>query len=225
MSDDPMQSAMDATLTPRSLFGQVSIDTWYCILQKGTGKVPYDEGVHGRDERRTAIDITITPLAGTMRDPRPTKREMIAESNEWVRVVLPSLKGLGTNLAGLQNRWVRFQLVPSGRKYTDKQSGEPREATTVKFLTLYPTEQAAMDAYQAERGGMPQTAQAAPTQQAAPAVNQERDAAYKFLEVLVGMHGKDLAKLATEIANLPTVAKYFTVNSPETQALLRAKAA
>lgn len=221
--DDPFESAMNATLAPRAFYGQVTVDTWYCVLQKGVGKVLFDDTQHALDQRRTAIDITITALPELQRD-RPVRREMIAESNEWVRIVLPSIKALGiTSLSQLRDKWAKALSVPSGRKYTDKNTGEEREATTLKFLAVYNTEdecRAAMEAERAGDTGNGTTPAPAPAATPAAAPSKDRDTALSFVKVLVNQYHRDPQALAAQIAGIPMIAKHFTIDSPEVQALI-----
>ena len=61
---------------------------------------------------------------------------MIAESNEWAKIVKPSLRDLGTDLRALNGKFVQAQLVPTGRGWVNQQ-GEKKENTTFKFLAVY----------------------------------------------------------------------------------------
>lgn len=216
-SDDPMDSAFNASLAPRNYFGQVDIDTYYCVLEKGVGKVMFDANVHSLDQRRTSIEITVTPIPDMPR-PDPLSRQMIAESREWVNIVLASLKELGvSSLRDLKGKWAKVTFVPTGRKWTT-QDGEEREATTFKFLAVYDTEAAAAAAYAAEGNG---TASEAEDEHPEDTSSGDKATAYEFLRVLVNQHKADPAMLATTIASIPAVSKWFTIDSPETQELLK----
>lgn len=149
--DDPMDVASNATLAPRSYYGQIQIEAWFCILQKGVGKIPYDGGMHNAEDRRTAIDIALLPLAEQNVN-FEIKRSTIAESREWAGVIWPSLKSCGiTSVREAHEKWACMQQVPSGRKYRNS-SGEEKEATTFKFITVYPDEAACRAAYLADTG-------------------------------------------------------------------------
>lgn len=216
--DDPMDSAFNATLAPRSWFGQVDIDTYYCVLEKGVGKVVFDPQVHSADQRRTSIEITVTPIPDMSR-PDPLSRQMIAESREWVNIVLPSLKALGlSSLRDLKGKWAKVTFVPTGRKWTT-QDGEEREATTFKFLAVYDTEAATAAAYAAESNGT--AAETKDEQPEAADSNGDKATAYEFLRVLVNQHRENPDLLAATIAGIPVVSKWFTIDSPETQELLK----
>ena len=85
---DPWDVASTATVAPRSYYGQLRLDTWFCVLQKGVGKVPFDDGQHSPDDRRTSVDIHLIPIA-EQNVAFELKREPIAESREWAGIVLP----------------------------------------------------------------------------------------------------------------------------------------
>lgn len=227
---DPMDAAMDAEAPSsiRTVFGEVQIDTWFCVLVKGEGKIPFDRGVHSTDARRTAIDLTIIPTKGDYN----IVRNIIAESNDWAKIIKPSLQTLNIDLRAINGKFVRVEMVPAG-KYTDKQSGETKERTMPKFVTVYPdmdTCLAAADEFFNKPGGGQAAAAPAPAP-AAPAGDganpAERETAAKFLPALWKMAGGDLSKLQELMVSgkFPLVAKYFDLGSPEIVALVSKQAA
>lgn len=229
-NDDPMDSAMSAQPMERTrvFFGYCEIQVWYCALVKGQGKVPYDPAQH--KARCTAIDILISPLPNSPAQFN-VERHMIAESNEWVKIVLPSLKALNSDLRHVNRKWVQIDQVNTGQTYVNK-AGEQKERTTVKFLAIYDVEevcQAAADAFwaarrQAEESEIQDTGE--PTQPSPPAPSAppnngaERETARKFLPALWAASGKDPEKFAAKISSMPLVAKYFSVDSPEVLAII-----
>jgi hypothetical protein len=187
--------------------------------------VAFNPQQHKVEDRRTSISITIDVMPGSNQR-FPTHRDMLAESAEWAKTVWPSLRALGlTSIRDLDGAWVKAELVPVGRQYTDK-NGAVKEATTLKFLTIFMDQAACVAAYgggasvvdDQEIPWAAQPAQAAAP--AAPASNPEKTTALEFVKVLVKSTGGDRDKLATQIAAMPLVSKYFTVASPEVQALL-----
>lgn len=145
---DPLEAADNATLAPREYFGQVLIDTWFCALVKGVGKVPFDPQQHAK--KFTAIKIDVIPLV-EMNVNNPISREMIAESKEWVNFTLASLRALNVKTAEIKNKYARITFIPTGETY-ENQSGEKKEKTALKFVMVYPDEAACRDAYEAENG-------------------------------------------------------------------------
>lgn len=217
-------------------FGKVTFDIWFCVLQSGVGKVVFDPQQHGQEQRRTAIDVSLEPLAEG-RSQFTITRNLIAESREWAGVTLPSIKDLGLSARELNGKWAKCTMVPSGRKFTGK-DGVQKDSTTFKFLEAYDTAEACYVASLAffedlengrvEAGGNGQTSpQAAPPQQApkAPDNNAEKTTARMFLEPLWNASGGDLNKFAGLIADNPLISKYFSINSPEVIAIVQREAA
>lgn len=219
---DPWQTAMDPPKPSSEWYGQMRVNVWFCAPVKGVGKVPWDPNSldpnTGNPARRyTAIDLALAPLSNqAMED---ITRGMLAEFAEWPDIVLPSLKDLGVfNLQNLNGAWVRCEMVPTGRTYTN-QNGETKEATTFRFLQLFPDEKACREAW---KSGSP--APAAQAQQPALANgNNRRETAVKFLKPYVQnalkQAGNDVDKareiLAPMLANQKLLAEFFTVDSPE----------
>lgn len=231
--NDAMEKEWNPTLT---VFGLCSVDVWYCILEKGQGKVPFDANQHAIERRCTAIEIAIQPLPGS-RYTNPTERGMIAESREWSQIVKPSLRALQSDLRAINGRYVRAELVPTGQKYTNS-SGETKDRTSVKFIEIYDSEdecQAAADAFFATRGsGSSSSTSSAPPSSSggtpmptngsvnanslannSPINDAERATAAKFLPALWNASGKDVTKFATSLASNPLTSKYFSINSQE----------
>jgi len=214
---DPLDSAMDAEYTPRAspYFGQLGIDVWYAALEKGKGKVDFDPTVHSQDRRVTAIKISMDAYK---RDGSTflLEREMIAESKEWASIVKPSLRAIGADLRGINEKWAKLELVSTGQTYTNK-NGETKQRTTVKFLEIFATEETCQNAAEAFYAGLAGE-EPTPINVPAPAAtghNAERDTAEKFLAPLWKSAGGDLAKFEAILAKTSPVNKYFSINSPE----------
>jgi hypothetical protein len=231
MSDDPLDRAMNAEarpLGPRTTFGYITFDIWDCVLQKGRGKVPFDAGQHDPNQRCTAIDFTLIPLSRPGRTEYKIERGLIAESREWANIVKPSLKAIGVDLRGLRDKYVQAQLVPTGGTYTKTNTNtgekETKDLTTIKFLAVYNTEdecRAAADAFfsQFQRGGNTASAAAAPAP-AQPAADPARANAAKFLSGLWKMSGSNLVTFERLLQKTDPVNKFFTLESPEVQAII-----
>jgi hypothetical protein len=229
--DDPAAAAMAAEYVerPRTYFGQITADYYFCALVKGEGKVLFDPLKHPKDQRFTAINLVLTPLAGS-----PIKnnieRQMIAESKAWASFVKPSLLAVGADLRTINGRWAQVQMVPTGRKYEaeDQQTKEKvtREETTFKFIALYPDEsscRAASDALfsRTESTSAPATP---PSTASTPGNgnNPERTVAAKFLPALWAQSGKDVVRFQEAIAKNSLTAKWFDISSPEVVAVISA---
>lgn len=228
---DPWDVANEAKEPQYSniIWGQCEARSWFCILEKGIGKVEYDPQKHSLDRMRTAIDITVHPLAemGLIFD---LTRNMLAESREWAGIVLPSIRDIGISPKQLNGSWVKVQTVPLTDKsgnvvtYTDA-NGAVKEKTTLKFLAVFENEDACRADYLANSGKSPQP----DTQYAGSngSDNKERETALAFLKVYVqnacrGQNDIEVIRktLALNIEQQPLISKYFTVDSPETVQLI-----
>lgn len=221
---DPADAAMDAEYTPgpRTQFGEMQVDVWFCVLRKGEGKVQFDPGQHSIDERRTAIEMTLIPTRTTYGN---IERQMIAESKEWASIIKPSLKTLNLDLKSVNGRFVQVQLVPTGRKYTNS-NGEEKETTAFRFIAAYPGLDeclaAAAEFYtQPHAGGTPIAPPVAPAAPASPN-DKERETALRFLPALWTSSSKDVSEFAKKLAGNPLTSKYFTLDSPEVIQLIAA---
>ena len=221
MAEDPQEIKYS-----NEYFGQVGLDVWFCVLEKGVGKVPFSEQEHSIDKRLTAITMGIIPVPASGLA-FSVDRDYIAEFREWNAITLPSIKKLGVSIRELDGKFAHVKLTETGETYTNSQ-GETKEKTAFEFLAIYDTLEACEAAYTAKRGSgaQPIASQAAPRATVAATVgngNKDRDAALKFLEVAVkstckGMTDLEQAReaVAAQIAKMPLINKHFTVDSPET---------
>lgn len=227
---DPWDSAEQAKEPQYSnvIWGQCEARSWFCVLEKGIGKVEFDPQMHSPDQRRTAIDIIVRPLPD-MNLAFDLTRNMIAESREWASIVLPSIRDLGISPKQLNGSWVKVQTVPLTDKsgntitYTDA-NGIVKEKTTIKFMAIFKNEDECRADYLANSG------KAQDTQYKMKEngnggngnSNKERETALKFLKVYVenacrGQSDLNAIRRTLElnIIQQPLISKYFTVDSPE----------
>ena len=221
MAEDPQEIKYS-----NEYFGQVGLDVWFCVLEKGVGKVPFSEQEHSIDKRLTAITMGIIPVPASGLA-FSVDRDYIAEFREWNAITLPSIKKLGVSIRELDGKFAHVKLTETGETYTNSQ-GETKEKTAFEFLAIYDTLEACEAAYTAKRGSgaQPTASQTAPRATVAATAgngNKDRDAALKFLEVAVkstckGMTDLEQAReaVAAQIAKMPLINKHFTVDSPET---------
>lgn len=229
---DPIEAADNATLAPREYFGQVLVDTWFCALVKGVGKVPFDPAQH--QKRFTAIKIDVVPLPESGIT-NPIAREMIAESKEWVSYTLASLRALNVRTADIKNRWARVTFVPTGDHYKNA-AGEDKEKTALKFLAIYMDEATCRAAYESEYGKT-QTVDLNPQQgngangngnghaNVDPATRAKLLPFVKMIVVkAVEAHPGDLVAIGDEvslkIAEHSTLKNFFTATDPDVLALI-----
>ena len=207
-------AAENAQEQPRVFFGEVQFNLWFCVLQKGIGKVPFDSAQHQPGQRRTAVDISIIPLPSRNLD-FITERNLLAESRQWAGMVLPSIKALSTSPKALNGKWVKYELVRTGRTWTSNTDGETKHETVPKFLAVYNTEQEAEAAAAALFGGE----EPAPVAEA-PADDPERETAAKFLPAFWAQAGQDVAAFMGLVQGNPLTSKFFDLNSPEVMAIV-----
>lgn len=219
--DDPWDSAENPVFRASEYWGQVNLDMWYCVLEKGVGKIQFDPQSNRIEDRRTAIDISLDTLP-EQNITFEVSRSMIAESAEWAKIVLPSIKALGLSPRELNGKWVKLHFKPTSRKYTNS-NGEERENTTFEFLALFPDEIAC----RADFAGGPSTNGSSSASVTIDPGDKEKQTAFAFLKVIVEKAAKgktDLEAIRAEIAKTivayPMVAKVFTVDSPETVQLI-----
>lgn len=230
---DPWDSAEQAKEPQFSniIWGQCEASSWFCVLEKGVGKVAFDPQMHNLDLRRTAIDIIVRPLP-EMNLAFDLTRNMIAESREWAAIVLPSIRDLGISPKQLHGSWVKVQTVPVTDKagnpvtYTDS-NGVVKERKTIKFLAVFQNEEACRADYLTNSGKAPQQDTQYAGGNSNGNGNKERETALAFLKVYVqnacrGQSDLNVIRetLALNIAQQPLISKYFTVDSPETVQLM-----
>lgn len=235
--NDPMDAAMVETQQKSFLYGQVQVTAEFVVLLKGIGKLSYDPNKHEMKDRQTEITITVNPIEETGLTKLIT-RNVLVNSKEWSAIVWKSLKdacGL-THIRDLDGKFVKFELVDSGRSWIDKTSGDKRTATTMKFHTVYESEQVCKDGYAIDTAvslaelaeddpmAIDMSAGAGSSQQPATAVvdeNEKRTAA-AFLPGLVKAANGSIDTLKSILGSNPMISKYFTFESPEVQQLLKA---
>jgi hypothetical protein len=230
---DPWESANEAKPPQFSneVWGQVEARSWYCVLEKGTGKVEFNPDLHSPDQRRTAIEIIVHPLPdmGLKFD---ITRSMIAESHEWASIVLPSIRDMGINPRALNGQWVKVANVAlTDRRgvpvtYTDS-NGIEKERKTIKFLNLFWNEAECRADYLASSGKQPAPSIQHEEKTDSNSGDKERQTALAFLRVFVqntcrGQSDPDAIRklLASQLADHPMISKHFTVDSPETIELI-----
>ena len=227
-ADDPFAAAGNPAIRPADYFGKLEVDAWFCALVKGQGKVPFDGTMHPIDQRRTAVDLHVIPLADHKLN-YPLSRGVIAESAEWSKVVWPSLRDLGVaSLRELKDteRWCRVTTESTGRTY--QSNGTTKEATTFRFLALYASEAECQAAFSASRNGnggddwLDAPVQAAPaTNGTAHAEQRERETALAFARILV-KQSHSVLEVGERFAQYPLVGRFFTVDSPEISEMIQA---
>lgn len=216
-SYDPWDDAAKAEAPPLYYYGQISMDVWPCVLIKGQGKVPFDAGQHRVEDRRTAVELSITPLAD-QRAQFTLSRSLIAQFPEWYRHTWPSLKALGlTTPKDVMNKWCKCEQVGTGRTYRNS-AGEEKEETVVKFLALYDSEDACRAAYYADTGQTPSNGdEPIPgfDDDKPAADDAQRQTARAFIETLARQHQGNMDAIRAAVANIPMITQQYPPDSDE----------
>jgi len=237
---DPFESASNPIIPAFELWGMVEINAWACHLQKGVGKVPFDS-TNPDHRRATAIDLFVAPLPEqNITNTKSCEDHHTAESLDWANITLKSVKALGIDkvqeINGKYAHVVRVEGRPYWEKDTPKSDMRIDPATKdyivapkgferhFKFVALYDTEAACRDAYLAAGGKSVQSVNVP-----LDVSDTEKQTAMAFLKVIVGNAAKasanvEAAKIAVTLAlvGYPSVAKYFTADSPEVLDLITA---
>ena len=219
MTDDIYSSADEAQLPTNTYYGQIDLNMWYCILVKGAGKVLFDETQHKMGQRCTAVDIAIIPIAQAPL-PFSLERNIIAESRAWISVTWPSLRDLGLSSSReAKGRWCKCVQAPTGRKWRDKKTNEERQETSFKFLALYDSEEACVEAYYADTGKEPEETQEVPGFESS---NGEKGQAMALIKSLWGAN-PDRNQLNTFMLDTPLVDRHYPggIANPEIAAYLQ----
>ncbi len=227
---DAFDRAVSAAENRNVLYGRVQLTASDVMFEKGFGKLSFIEGQHDPNRRRTEVGFVLSPIdeMGIM---NLIQRSCIAESDEWGKLIWLSMKECGIkHPREMDGKFVKVQMVPNGRNWTDKKTGELRTGTTMKFLAVYKDESNCKLAFSADGNEPRESISTDDTQNtAADAMavdmtpvkdNPERQTALAFIDPLVKQAKGDKAELAKLISNTPFISKWFTVESPEVQQLL-----
>lgn len=232
ITNDPLAVAVETAERGNFIFGEVQVSAQFVVLQKGVGKSTFIDGTHSPQDRRTEVTFIVNPIEQSGLTQLIT-RAMLAESAEWSRIVWPSLRDdcKVAQVREIDNKFVKVELVKTGRKWNDRKTGEEREGTTFKFHAVYQTLEACKSAYLAEGYSDRSSnityvndavADAMAVDMTQNAHNPERESCKAFLPMLVKSAAGNRQQLATVLASMSPLNKYFHVDSPEVVALLNA---
>lgn len=210
---DPWSEAEEARELPKTYFGQIYVEAYPVVLEKGVrGGIPFDGAVHRVEDRRTMVHVSITPLPSSNRS-EPFEWWYLTFAKEWAGILLPSIKALGFRSPRLiSDKYVKYDMAPTGRTYTTD-AGEEKMATAPQLIAVYDhvgeAEAAASELYGngGDNGATAQTEQ--------PTGGMTKDGAYLFLKAFVHETKGDLDALGKKLEANPTIGQFFTVTSPE----------
>lgn len=247
MAYDPYAAAAGAEIQTRPIYGELDIEAYPAIFEKGKGKVrldPKDVGNYERWQVRTIVDMRIFPIADT-RNGRPIDRNVCANGDydtntkrtfySWIKIVRPSLDALvghrigQADILALNGKHVKAELVPDGRKYRNK-DGDELDSTILRFLAIYANEAECRAAYYADSGReapdadgsepIPGFEPAAAATQVKPATAITRESARMFLAAIIKDSGSDMGQLTGKLQMMPMITEHFPLGSDELQAAI-----
>lgn len=224
VQDDPMAAAMNATKQQqgdRAYFGEViTVDSWFCVLQKGVGKRPWDATRDDAKSRRIVIKLEIQPLRGQY----TISQETLTFENTWLDFTMPSLQKLSADLHALRGKFAQVKRVPTGEQYKNK-AGELKDRTALEFVAIYDTLetcQDAADAFFGEKGAAnaPYAGMPSADLPADLGMPPEQQFALNALPALWKASGNDKAKLAKLISENPLISRYYPADHAVVQNMI-----
>lgn len=233
---DPMAAAVEEAERLSFIFGQLEATAAFIqfVDKRKTVWTEHDDPKN----RRTEVTLVINPLEETGMTRLFTRSAICSNTGEWADIVWPSLRdGCGIKaLRDADKKFVKVEIVKTGRKYTNK-AGEEVENTTFKFIALYPDKAGCVSEFLASgqpRSTLTTASGQTPTPPAATtgdpmavdmtpnANNAERESCKMFLPMLVKAAAGNRQALANNLASMTPLNKYFNIDSPEVVALLAA---
>ena len=227
---DPMNTAVEEAERPNFIYGQLEVSAAFIqfVNKKKTVWTEHDDA----KERRTEVTMVINPIEETGLTQLFTRSTICGNRGEWADIIWPSLRDVCgiKELRAADKKFVKVEVVKTGRKYTNK-NGEEVENTTFKFHGLFADKAGCVSAFSADGGTPKSTLNVAPPNNPGDpmaidmtpnASNLERENSKAFLPMLIKAAGGDTNQLKTLIASMSPLNKYFSVDSPEVVELLNA---
>lgn len=219
---DPYTAAMTAPEQERHYFGLVTtVDSYFCVLQKGAGKRLWDATRDPQSDRRIAIKLSIE-CAKKDGGVYSVDQETLNFERAWVGFTLPSLQKLGiSDLRALNGRPCHVKRVATGERYTNK-SGEQKEKSAIVFLELFDDTEAcsaASEAFYGERRANASVEEADVPEPPA-SMPPEQQFALNSLPALWKASGNDPAKFTGLIEANPMIKRWYPATHPHVKALM-----
>lgn len=153
-TNDPMQSAIETPEYVNEFYGKIDVSAKFVYSAKGERPREFMEGDDIK-RRSTEVSLTLTTLDAQGLTRPVIERKHLNWTPIWKDVVWPSIKELGfIDLYALNGKYVKVQMVPTGRVYTSKTTGKEVIETTLKFVGAYASEADCVKAYEAESGNV-----------------------------------------------------------------------
>lgn len=226
---DPWEAAENAKERERAYYGRVMVDCVAMVFPaRGQRPVVFVPGQYPNAQPFSQISIQLDPLP-EMQLSRPVSNNWQDWNADWVKITMPSIKGLGfvkpnggADLKHFNGQWIKFTYEPG---FTKNRDPEKPNYKTMKFIALYPGEADCRKAYLQENTSQTGiNANPAPVKAAAPS-SPAVESAMIFV--------RSIAENALKVGNpVPEAVDDFlqknaaacaglTISSPEVQALLQ----
>ena len=196
-TNDPFDTGYDLPKYENKYYGKCEVVPRFVVWEKGEPPrdfLPTD--MEGDKQTEFAFSVTTIDAQGLTRP--VMERKVYSRSPAWNKITYPSIEEIGTTLRELNGSYVLSELVPTGRKYTNKTTGKEVNETTLKFVKVYESESACIRDYE-DAAGMSHEASSAAD-----------DAATTVAKALIATANGDLKKLAI---NLKAAGSPYTVDS------------
>ncbi len=218
---DPYTAALETPTQERHFFGIATVDSYFCVLQKGVGKRLFDQSNDPISDRRIAIKLSIE-CAKRENGTYTIDQDCLNFERAWVDHTLPSLQKLGvTDLRALNGKAVHAKRVPTGEKYINK-AGEQKEKSAVVFIELFDDTEACSAATEAFYGERKAEKFSMPEADVPSPMPAEQKFALDSLPALWKASGNDATKFTDLITQNPLISKYYPATHPHVQALINA---
>lgn len=199
-TNDPMlDTEAPAIEYSNEMYGKVEFSAQFLYTAKGEKPRAFDESTDDIKRRSTEFAISLTTIDAQGLTRPVIERKHLNWTPAWRDVVWKSIQELGYDLLrDLHGKYVKVEMTPTGRKYTNKTTGKEVEETTLKFVKVYESEAACIRDYEDTAGVSHESSEAVD------------EAAMTVAKALVATCKGDLKKLA---ANLKAAGSPYTVDS------------
>ena len=181
------------------VYGKIEFVTQYVYSAKGEKPRAFNDQNDDITHRSIEVAISLTTI-DAMGLTRPViERNHLTWARAWKDVVWKSMQDLGyDSVQDLHGKYLKAEMTPTGRTYTNKTTGKEVNETTLKFVKVYESEAACIRDYEDAAGVSHEASNAAD------------DAATTVAKALIATANGDLKKLAI---NLKAAGSPYTVDS------------
>jgi hypothetical protein len=220
---DPYTAAMTAPEQERHYFGLVTtVDSYFCVLQKGTGKRVWDPTRDAASDRRIAIKLSVE-CAKRDGGAYTVDQDCLNFERAWIGYTLPSLQKLGlSDLRALKGKSCHIKRISTGEHYTN-QKGEQKEKSAIVFIELFEDAaacNAASETFYGDRRGKAGVEEADVPEPPKSAMPPEQQFALNSLPALWKASGHNAEAFTKLINDNPMIKRWYPATHPHVRALI-----